>query len=118
MNQFIELQIAEAAIEWESARQEVLRLKRARNALRCTERSEAEYDERGQLTHEAEPPCWEVQTYPDGYSLPLEQRCEACQQNHVAHLAVKKAIADCGGRLRRLRRLLAKVSAETTTVAA
>jgi hypothetical protein len=98
--------VAEAAIEWNQARREANRLRGLRASFRCEHECEAEYDDSGHCTAEAEPPCWRVvHETPYGERRPsMSEWCEPCRQRQAVHEQYTKAVAHRQGLMRGLQR--------------
>ena len=94
--------IETAALAWEAARREVLRLKAERDACICpserTFHSDAKWDGEEVL------PCWRrTEQEGDGDIHVDENQCEACQRRYAIHKAMKEAGQVRGAKLRGLR---------------
>ena len=79
-----ERQIASAAIAWDNARRDALRLKRARNAFVCEEEEASEPD----VHFLGTPPCWKTDVdagYGQVKRLAREKWCEPCRSRQAIH---------------------------------
>lgn len=99
--------VAEAAIAWDQARREASRLRSERASLRCEVESEAEYDDRGNCTHNGDPACWR-NVWQDQLGRdcrpPFDEWCDVCKQRDAVHKAYTKAVAHRQGLMRGLQR--------------
>ena len=101
--------IAAAALAWESARREVLRLKAERDACICP--AERTFHS---LNGEPEPvgfmevlPCWRSTSQDDDGDIHVnDDQCETCRRRYEIHKAMKSAGQARGAKLRGLRAML------------
>ena len=87
--------VADSAVAWDQSRREAKRLRGERASMRCEHESQAEYNEHGSLTAEAEQACWR-KSWQDSLgrdrTVPVGDWCEPCRQRQAIHEAYTKAV--------------------------
>ena len=99
----LESRVVEAAVAWECARQEALRLKQERAECICENEAKAEPS----VGYWGATPCWRTyqQTAPDDVEpLPRSQWCAPCVRRQAIHEQYRAAMQARGATMRSLHR--------------